>query len=103
MTDPLDYLSFLSLTTTSKALVTDSGGIQEESTYLGIPCITLRPNTERPVTIDVGTNELVTPTGKALLEAYRRITDGNWKKGRIPELWDGRAAGRIVQALIDNA
>jgi len=99
ISEPLDYLTFLSLVSGSKALLTDSGGIQEETTYLGIPCVTLRPNTERPSTIDLGTNELVTPERDAVLEAFNRIATGAWKKGEVPPLWDGHAAERIVEIL----
>lgn len=100
LVDPLDYLSFLSLVIGAHALVTDSGGIQEETTYLGIPCMTLRPNTERPVTIDLGTNELIRPERDAVLEAFERLQSGRWKQGQVPPLWDGRAATRIVKALL---
>ncbi|MBU8912487.1 MAG: UDP-N-acetylglucosamine 2-epimerase (non-hydrolyzing), partial [Spirochaetales bacterium] len=77
-TGPLDYLSFISLVTSAKALLTDSGGIQEETTYLGLPCLTMRPNTERPSTIDLGTNELVEPAREPILEAIDRLLDGKW-------------------------
>ncbi len=100
LTEPLDYFTFISLVTAARALLTDSGGIQEETTYLGIPCLTLRPNTERPVTIELGTNELIPPTKKSLLEAFQRLESGRWKKGKIPPLWDGKTAGRIVNALL---
>jgi UDP-N-acetylglucosamine 2-epimerase (non-hydrolysing) len=77
--------------------VTDSGGIQEETTYLNIPCLTLRPNTERPVTITEGTNELV--THENIEEKIDLILSGNWKQGKLPELWDGKTAQRIVNTL----
>jgi UDP-N-acetylglucosamine 2-epimerase (non-hydrolysing) len=99
LTEPLDYLSFLSLVASCQAVLTDSGGIQEETTYLHIPCITLRPNTERPSTVEIGTNELVTPSGAALLEAFERLASGAWKKGAVPPLWDGHAAERVLNAL----
>lgn len=79
--------------------ITDSGGITEESTVLGVPCMTLRDNTERPETITVGTNELVGTDPIAIGPALRRMVAGQWKRGAIPELWDGRAAARIVTAL----
>ncbi|MCB2200636.1 UDP-N-acetylglucosamine 2-epimerase (non-hydrolyzing) [bacterium] len=99
LTAPQDYQSFLSLVTGARAMLTDSGGIQEETTYLGIPCITLRPNTERPSTINLGTNELVTPEYKPVMEAFGRIASGSWKEGTVPPLWDGKAAERIVRIL----
>lgn len=98
--EPVDYLSFLSLVTGATGVITDSGGIQEETTYLGIPCITLRPNTERPVTIELGTNELIEPTGRSLMEAFNRLSAGTWKKGVIPKFWDGRTAERIADVLL---
>ncbi|MEO8218773.1 MAG: UDP-N-acetylglucosamine 2-epimerase (non-hydrolyzing) [Acidobacteriota bacterium] len=96
---PLPYIEFLRLVRWSSVVLTDSGGIQEETTVLGVPCITLRPNTERPVTVDVGTNELVPRTAEAIESAVRRVMAGTWKKGTRPALWDGQAAGRIVEAL----
>jgi UDP-N-acetylglucosamine 2-epimerase (non-hydrolysing) len=101
LTEPLGYTDFMSLVFDCRYALTDSGGIQEETTYLGIPCITLRDNTERPITVTYGTNEL----GK-LEDAERlvaRAIDGQWKKGRIPELWDGRTAGRVAASLKAHA
>ena len=84
----------------SKLVYTDSGGIQEEKTILGIPCLTLRENTERPITITEGTNTLVgSDRGKILKESFR-ILNGNGKKGKIPKLWDGKASERIVNILL---
>lgn len=97
---PLDYIRFLSLVTGASALATDSGGIQEETTYLGIPCITLRPNTERPSTILLGTNELVEPTGENLTHSVEKVLRNEWKSGTVPPLWDGRAAERIIDEII---
>jgi UDP-N-acetylglucosamine 2-epimerase (non-hydrolysing) len=97
--EPLGYDQFLGLMIDSCLAITDSGGLQEETTYLGIPCLTLRPNTERPVTIEVGTNELSTP-GK-LPGQVAAILEGRWKQGRVPELWDGRTAERIVAVFRD--
>ena len=95
--DPLGYYDFVGLMRKAAFVVTDSGGIQEETTYLGVPCLTLRPQTERPITIDRGTNELATLD--SLPEQVRTILDGGWKKGEVPELWDGQAAKRIVAVL----
>ncbi|APF20199.1 UDP-N-acetylglucosamine 2-epimerase [Caldithrix abyssi DSM 13497] len=97
--DPLGYLDFMKLLHNAKLVLTDSGGIQEETTFLGIPCITMRENTERPITVEIGTNVLVgTDTQRIVLEA-EKILDGNAKKGQIPELWDGHAAERIVKII----
>jgi UDP-N-acetylglucosamine 2-epimerase (non-hydrolysing) len=97
---PLPYKSFLRLYKDAKLVMTDSGGIQEETTALGIPCFTIRENTERPVTIEEGTNTMVGTTGKGILSAYQVFKNGGSKKGRIPELWDGKAAERIVNILL---
>jgi UDP-N-acetylglucosamine 2-epimerase (non-hydrolysing) len=95
--EPLRYREFIALEKRPQFVLTDSGGIQEETTYLNVPCLTLRPNTERPVTIIEGTNELVR------IDQLEKKTDlilsGSWKKGRIPELWDGRTAERVVSVL----
>ncbi|MBZ0264892.1 UDP-N-acetylglucosamine 2-epimerase (non-hydrolyzing) [bacterium] len=96
---PQDYLSFLSLVTQARGVITDSGGIQEETTWLNIPCMTLRPNTERPSTIDIGTNELIKPGKKSLLDAFDRLNTGQWKEGMRPPLWDGNCAERILKII----
>lgn len=98
---PLPYLEFLYLMKGAKGVVTDSGGIQEETTYLKIPCITLRQNTERPETIDLGSNILVGSDMKAFMKAFDCIKHGEWKKGQVPPLWDGKAAERIVGHLVN--
>jgi len=98
--EPLDYLKFLSLVSQAKMVLTDSGGIQEETTFLGIPCMTIRYNTERPITVEKGTNELVPPTGVAILNSFEKLISDNWKNGQIPPLWDGNAAKRIVDILL---
>lgn len=99
--DPMGYLEFNYLVENAKCVITDSGGITEETTVMGIPCITLRDNTERPETISIGTNELIGTDPKAIKPALNKLFAGKWKKGGIPELWDGKAAERIVEALID--
>lgn len=96
---PQPYLEFIFLVKHSLAVVTDSGGITEEATVLGIPCMTLRDSTERPETVTEGTNELLGTDPAAVQPAFRRLFAGEWKKGSIPELWDGRAGERIVNVL----
>jgi UDP-N-acetylglucosamine 2-epimerase (non-hydrolysing) len=98
--DPLGYLSFLSLTSTARAVVTDSGGLQEETTALGIPCLTLRPNTERPVTVQSGTSTLIGSDANRLRSALNDVLNGNYKAGVCPALWDGRASHRIAEILV---
>jgi UDP-N-acetylglucosamine 2-epimerase (non-hydrolysing) len=97
--DPQGYLEFNYLVKHSRGVITDSGGITEETTVLGVPCLTLRDNTERPETITVGTNELIGTNPAKLGPALARLLDGRWKKGGIPEKWDGKAAVRIVAEL----
>jgi UDP-N-acetylglucosamine 2-epimerase (non-hydrolysing) len=97
--DPMGYLEFNYMVKHSKAVITDSGGITEETTVMGIPCITLRDNTERPETCTVGTNELIGTNPDAIKPALDKLFAGQWKKGGIPELWDGKTAERIVEIL----
>jgi UDP-N-acetylglucosamine 2-epimerase (non-hydrolysing) len=99
LTEPLGYLEFLGLVADARLVLTDSGGIQEETTVLGVPCLTLRNSTERPVTIDEGTNRLVGSDPAVLAAEVGKILDGDAPRGRIPALWDGRAAHRIVDVL----
>ena len=99
--EPMGYLEFNYLVERAKAVVTDSGGITEETTVMGVPCITLRDNTERPETCTVGTNELIGTDPKAIKPALDKLFAGEWKKGAIPELWDGHTAERIVKILAD--
>ena len=102
MTEPLGYLDFLSLMSNSKLVITDSGGIQEETTVLGVPCITLRNNTERPVTVEQGTNLLVSTDKNAVIKMADAIIKNSKTDGKVPKLWDGKAAKRIVDILIKN-
>ena len=99
LVDPQPYLEFNYLVRNAKAVITDSGGITEETTVMGVPCMTLRDNTERPETVEIGTNELIGTNPAALRPALDRLFDGTWKKGAIPELWDGRTSERIVAHL----
>ncbi len=98
-TEPLGYLDFLHLMATARAVLTDSGGIQEETTVLGVPCLTLRDNTERPITVEQGTNRLAGTQAEGILRAWRDLVAGPAPRGRVPDLWDGRAAERIAGIL----
>lgn len=100
ITEPLGYLDFLNLTYNAKFIMTDSGGIQEETTFLKIPCLTLRENTERPVTSDIGTNTICGLDENLIIKKIKEIENGKYKKGKIPKYWDGKAAGRIVKILL---
>jgi UDP-N-acetylglucosamine 2-epimerase (non-hydrolysing) len=98
--EPMGYLEFNYMVQHARAVVTDSGGITEETTVMGIPCITLRDNTERPETCTVGTNELIGTNPDAVAPALKKLYEGNWKKGGIPELWDGKTAERIIKIIL---
>ena len=98
--DPLGYLQFNYLVKHAKCVITDSGGITEEATVMDVPCLTLRDNTERPETVEIGTNELVGTNPQKIKPALEKLFSGNWKKGNIPDKWDGKAAFRIVQHLL---
>jgi UDP-N-acetylglucosamine 2-epimerase (non-hydrolysing) len=98
--EPLGYLEFLGLMANARLVLTDSGGIQEETTILGVPCLTLRENTERPITVAEGTNLVVGSRKERIVAEALRILEGERKVGRVPELWDGRAAERIVGVLV---
>ncbi len=100
VTQPLGYLDFMKLLAEARLVLTDSGGIQEETTVLGVPCLTLRNNTERPITIDQGTNHLVGLDAGRIVAAARRVLSGPSCSSRVPDLWDGRAAARIVDILM---
>jgi UDP-N-acetylglucosamine 2-epimerase (non-hydrolysing) len=97
--EPLGYLEFNYLVENALAVITDSGGITEETTVMGVPCMTLRDNTERPETVNLGTNELIGTNPNAIKPALEKLFAGEWKKGAIPELWDGNTAKRIVSIL----
>jgi UDP-N-acetylglucosamine 2-epimerase (non-hydrolysing) len=96
---PLGYLDFIQLEKKCRFVITDSGGLQEETTYLGKPCLTVRENTERPITVQIGTNEIVGSDMEKLTRYARNILAGDWKKGEIPKYWDGKTAERIVKIL----
>jgi len=100
--DPVGYLDFLKLLASARLVLTDSGGIQEETTILKVPCLTLRENTERPVTCEIGTNRLVGVGTKDILAAYREFNSGEPESSMVPPLWDGQAARRIVTVLLAN-
>jgi len=97
--EPLGYLDFCALQRHATVVITDSGGVQEETTYLGVPCLTVRENTERPVTVTMGTNTLVGQDMDALREQVARVLAGEGKRGEVPPLWDGRAGERIAEIL----
>jgi UDP-N-acetylglucosamine 2-epimerase (non-hydrolysing) len=102
LTGPLGYLDSLCLLSNAKVVLTDSGGVQEETTVLGVPCLTLRQTTERPVTVTEGTNTVVGTSHAKIVAETRKILEGRGKRGRIPKFWDGRAAQRIVQCLLEH-
>ena len=99
--EPMDYLDFIGLQDRATVVITDSGGVQEETTFLGTPCLTLRTTTERPVTIDVGTNTLVGDAPEALAPYVEQVLGGTYKRGTVPELWDGLAGERIAPLVVE--
>lgn len=101
--EPLGYNDFLCLTSQAKVIVTDSGGLQEESTALGVPCLTMRENTERPITVSEGTSTLIGSCAATLKSQLQAVVDGKYKQGKCPELWDGKAGERIVEVLVGAA
>ena len=101
LVEPLGYLDFLKLISSATMVLTDSGGIQEETTALKIPCLTLRDNTERPITVEMGSNHLVGMDTDKIIHAFRETINTNGQTCRIPPLWDGKAAVRIVD-IIEN-
>ena len=100
--DPLGYLDFLKVMASAQLVLTDSGGIQEETTILKVPCLTLRENTERPITVEIGSNHVVGTKTEDIVRVYKKIIKENWRESQIPPLWDGDAAERIVNLLIKN-
>jgi UDP-N-acetylglucosamine 2-epimerase (non-hydrolysing) len=101
--EPLPYVDFVQLMAKARCVLTDSGGVQEETTALGVPCLTLRPGTERPSTIAQGTNRVVGLDPARICAAWEDLRRGEWPRGRLPELWDGKAAERIIKVLVEPA
>lgn len=99
---PMGYHDFLCLTSQAKVIVTDSGGLQEESTALGVPCLTMRENTERPITVDVGTSTLIGSSPAKLDKYLQKVIASSYKEGRCPDLWDGKASERIAKVILDS-
>lgn len=101
-TEPMGYVAFLSLVKNSAFVMTDSGGIQEETTALGVQCLTLRTSTERPSTVEIGTNQLIYPRKEEVLTSAKKLISGEIKVGRVPDLWDGKASERICSIILNN-
>jgi UDP-N-acetylglucosamine 2-epimerase (non-hydrolysing) len=99
VTEPMGYLDFLSLQKRAKFVLTDSGGVQEETTFFNVPCLTLRENTERPITVAEGTNRLIGLEKEAILRESAALLDGRKSAGRVPKFWDGQVADRILKVL----
>jgi len=99
---PLNYIDFISLMSNATLVLTDSGGIQEETTILGIPCLTLRPNTERPITIKQGTNKLIGNDPQRILSEAHHILKNGMPQKKLPQYWDGKASERIIKVLLDS-
>jgi UDP-N-acetylglucosamine 2-epimerase (non-hydrolysing) len=103
LSEPAPYIEFLALQSRAAVVITDSGGIQEETTFLRVPCLTLRNNTERPVTVSMGTNVIIGQDREKLHSELSNVVSGNAKKGEIPPLWDGHAGERIAATLANVA
>jgi UDP-N-acetylglucosamine 2-epimerase (non-hydrolysing) len=103
LVEPLGYIDFLKLLKNSKFVLTDSGGVQEETTFCGVPCLTLRETTERPITVTVGTNEVVGVEEESIIHWGQKALKDEWKKGSIPNLWDGKTSHRVLQILVQYA
>lgn len=103
LVEPLGYIDFLKLLKNSKFVMTDSGGVQEETTFCGVPCLTLRETTERPITVISGTNEVVGVEEESIIHWGRKALRDEWKKGSIPTLWDGKTSHRVLQILVEYA
>ena len=101
VTEPMSYIRFMSAVREAKMVITDSGGIQEETTYLGVPCLTLRDPTERPITITQGSNQLVKPEDLAAM--VTKVLNGDWATGAKPNLWDGQTAKRIAEDILERS
>ena len=99
LTDPIGYIDFITLIKNCELILTDSGGIQEESTYLGVQCITIRTTTERPVTVEMGTNQLVGDDYLKTEQVAQEVLNGKIKQGKIPQKWDGKTAERIAEII----
>ena len=97
--EPLPYVSFMNLVFDARCVITDSGGLQEETTFLDIPCLTLRENTERPITVDEGTSTLIGSDAVKLQRYLKQVLQGTYKVGHCPKLWDGKAAQRIAEIV----
>ena len=102
LTDPIGYIDFLALMKNAELVITDSGGIKEETTYLGVQCITVRNNTERPIMVEVGTNYLTGIIMADIESTATKILNREKKKGRIPEFWNGKSSERIVEKLVNS-
>jgi UDP-N-acetylglucosamine 2-epimerase (non-hydrolysing) len=103
VTEPLSYLDFLTLQRRAAVVITDSGGVQEETTYLGVPCLTMRNTTERPITVTLGTNQLLGDDTERMQREVARVMEGHGRQGTVPPFWDGHAAERIADVLVPQA